>query len=63
MTEVKLLSINQAARLMGINEKIISDEIKMGKLKVFRLFGMKNAKIPLWALREWQEQNTGVFNG
>lgn len=53
-----LLSIHEASKLCGIDDKKISDEIRNGNIKVFRLPGMKNPKIPFEELKSWIEKNS-----
>jgi excisionase family DNA binding protein len=53
-----LLSIKEASEMCGIDDKKISDEIKSGRLKVFRLPGMVHPKIPIQELQKWIEINS-----
>ena len=58
MSEKLLLSVSEASKLCGLNDKKIADEIKSGRLKVFMLFGMHNSKIPRVELEQWILNNT-----
>lgn len=58
MNDKLLLSVSEASKLCGLDDKKISDEIKSGRLKVFKLFGMHNAKIPRTELEQWIQNNT-----
>lgn len=53
-----LLSIKEASELCGIDDRRISDEIKSGRLKVFKLPGMVHPKIPAVELNRWIENNS-----
>ena len=58
MQEKLLLSISEASKLCGLDDKKIADEIKSGRLKIFKLFGMHNPKIPRAELEQWILSNT-----
>lgn len=58
MTNKILLSIKEASELCGLDDKKISDEIKNGNIKVFRLPGMTFPKIPFDELKQWIEKNS-----
>ena len=58
MNEKLLLSISEASKLCGLDDKKIADEIKSGRLKIFKLFGMHNPKIPRAELEQWIQSNT-----
>ena len=61
--DIRTYSINEASKIIGIGEDKISNEIKQGRLKVFKLPVMAHPRIPHEALRKWLEENTGVLNG
>lgn len=58
MSEKILLSISEASKLCGLDDKVLSDEIKSGRLKVFKLFTMHHHKIPRTELEQWIKNNT-----
>ena len=53
-----LLSVSEASKLCGLDDKKIADEIKSGRLKIFKLCGMINPKIPRYELEQWILNNT-----
>lgn len=61
MSEKILLSISEASKLCGLDDKKIADEIKSGRLKVFKLFTMHQPKIPRKQLELWIDQNTIII--
>lgn len=61
MNELKLLSLNEAAKELGISKELIAQQIKNGNLKVFILPFMKHPKIPAFELKNFIQQNTGVL--
>lgn len=58
MSEKILLSISEASKLCGLDDKVLSDEIKCGRIKVFKLMNMQQAKIPRTELEQWIQNNT-----
>lgn len=58
MSEKILLSISEANKLCGLDDKVLSDEIKSGRLKIFKLMNMQQAKIPRTELEQWIQNNT-----
>lgn len=58
MSDKLLLSISEASKLCGLDDKKISDEIKCGRIKVFKLMNMHQAKIPRTELEQWIQNNT-----
>lgn len=61
MSEKILLSISEASKMCGLDDKVLSDEIKSGRLKVFKLFSMHNHKIPRVELEAWIKNNTTEY--
>ena len=61
MSDKLLLSISEASKLCGLDDKKISDEIKSGRIKVFKLMNMQQAKIPRTELEQWIQNNTFQF--
>lgn len=61
MSDRILLSISEASKLCGLDDKVISDEIKNGRLKVFKLFTMHHHKIPRTELEQWIKNNTSEY--
>lgn len=58
MSDKLLLSVSEASKLCGLDDKKLSDEIKSGRLKIFKLMTMQQPKIPRKQLELWIDQNT-----
>lgn len=55
--ELELLSFSEAARRMRIDRNLIAKLVDRGEIKAMRLPGSERLRIPLWALRAWQESH------
>jgi excisionase family DNA binding protein len=53
-SDLALLSLRQAAKLVGIDRGFLGQLIHEGRIKTVQVGSHK--KIPVWALREWQER-------